>query len=147
MLGFLGVILIFGFVREKLADSFFKNGAAFWQTLFFVALVILRSSFGAFFRKKIVVKISFLIFALSAVYGIVFAPYLVWQIISQAVPLLVVLMLALGLFGKLLNFYVSGAEKRGGGAFSMAIWIFLGGILTLILKGSVLSLALKYIFS
>ncbi len=141
ILGFLGMILIFGFLRET--NSFLKDNAVFLQAIFFIVLII--SSRFPVFKKK--AAIFFLIFAFSFGWGVFFAPRLTFEILAQSAPWLVIFLFTLGLFGKLFNFYVSGAEKRGKGAFPMAIWIFLGGLITLILKESVLSLALRYIFS
>jgi hypothetical protein len=138
--GLLGLFLIFGFLKERFGGYFPAVNMVFAQTLFLATLIIFRNFFGAFFIKPAVIKTFFLIFLLSAGYGFVFFPRLTLQIFFQTAPWLVVFIIVLVLFGKLLNAYVSGAEKRGRGSFSMAIWIFLGGVLTLILKGSVLSL-------
>lgn len=147
VLGFLGLILFFDFLREAVGKHFLISNMFFWQMLFFAALMIFSRFSGVFFKKKAAVKIFFLIFALSFGWGVFSAPRLTFEILVRSAPWMIIFMFVLGLFIKLLDLYVSGAEKRGGGAFSMAIWIFLGGILTLILKGSVLSLALGHIFS
>lgn len=148
LLGFLGMVLFFGFLWEEIGKYFFVGDIFFLQTLFIVALIIFIKSAGIFSKRAALVKKTALsIFAFSAGYGFIFAPHLFWQIFSRVAPWMALLMLILGLSRKFLFFYVANEEKEGRKTFPMAIWIFLGGIITLILKESVLSLILKYIFS
>jgi len=143
ILGFLEIFLFLGLWQKKFG-SFLPSGVSHYGMLAFPLLIIFSGPISRFIQKPLVAKIISVIFVLFLAGGLIFAPQLTWQILSQSLQMMIAFIIVLSLFRKLIDFYVDSSEKEGERAFPMAIWLFLGGIITLLFQGSVLSIILWF---
>jgi Flp pilus assembly protein protease CpaA len=142
MLGFLEIFLFLGLGQAKLG-SFLPAGVSHYGVITFPLLIIFSGPISRFLQKPLVGRAIAVIFVLFLAFGLIFEPQLTWLILFQSLQMMIIFMIVLGLFRKLIDFYVESPAKEEERVFQMAIWLFFGGIITLILQESVLSVILR----
>ena len=143
MLGFLEIFLFLGLWQAKFG-SFLPSGVSHYGILAFPLLIIFSGPISKFLQKPLVAKTISVIFVLFLAAGLIFAPQLTWRILSQSLQMMIAFMIILSLFKKLIDFHVDGSEKERERVFQMAIWLFLGGVITLVFQESILSIILRF---
>lgn len=143
ILGFLEIFLFLGLWQAKFG-SFLPSGVSHYGMLAFPLLVIFSGPISKFLQKPLVARMIGVIFVLFLAAGLIFAPQLTWQILSRSLQMMIVFMIVLSLFRKLIDFYIESSEKEGEKVFLMAVWLFLGGVITLIFQESILSIILRF---
>jgi hypothetical protein len=130
---FLTVFLALGLLQQK--AGFNSN----FQVIFFPLLIIFSGPISVFFQKRLVIKISLGLFFSFLLFDLIAPPYGAFELLVQSLKPMAVFMIVFYLFTKAVNFYVSAEEKKGRPSLHMAAWMFLGALITLFAKGSLLS--------
>jgi hypothetical protein len=143
ILGLLAIILSFNLFHQVIQKYVFFDVTPL-QVAIFMAFAIFSKVINKFFQKPIILKIiiSFLIFLMS--YGFINNFPAAIKTMGWALGMMIIFMAIFGFSQKLINVYLEKMQPIK--SISFAVWMFMGVMVTLIMKGSLPTLLLQYIF-
>jgi len=146
ILAFLTIFLFLGLFQKE-AQNYLSLDIKSLIMVFFPLLVILSGPIAVLFQKPTAIKVIIFIFIFLLGYGLFSIQYRALEILWQSLQTMIVFMIAYTLFVKLINFYIEESEKGvESHYFPLAVWLFIGGLITLIFKESILLVIFNTLF-
>ncbi len=141
ILGFGLIFLLLQVIRIRLATYFsFLN---WYQAAIFFLLILIARPLGQIFRKWSILLVSVFGLTLYLIYSWFVYPQNMNQGLISALRTSFYYLLAFGLFSLLTDFYIKAIKTKH---LPFAFWVLVGTLITIILKGSFVSLFFRSYF-
>lgn len=137
ILGFGLFFLILQIIRLEFTEYFAFLGEYQFLILF---ILILFKPLKNLFQKSWVFLVLVFILGVYFVYGLIIFPQEISQQLVGNLRISLYFLIGLGFFGLAVNFYIEKSETKH---LPFAIWMLIGTILTIFLKGSLISIILE----
>jgi len=109
--GIVAIFLIFSFL-EKPVNQYISLDLSSLRVIIFSSLIIFGGSMGRLFQKPLVFKIIVVILIVILGYGFITSPEATWQNLYQTMKMMAIFMIILGLFRKMIDFYIQRTSLR-----------------------------------